>query len=212
MELLLVRHALPARVDNSLTGEIADPGLSALGRRQAGVLAAWLAGSQPGGPPAEAVDAVYSSPMVRALETASPVAERLGCPVVVADGLAEYDAEEVVYIPVEELRAERDLRWLELVSGEAIPDLADFKARVVATVERLVAAHPTQRLVLFCHGGVIGAYLAYVLDIQRVLFFEAGYTSISRVLAASTGERSVTSMNELAHLRVADVPAYAKGC
>jgi probable phosphoglycerate mutase len=131
--------------------------------------------------------------------------------VVVEDGLTEYDAEELVYIPIEELRAARDPRWFELVSDEAIPDLADFQARVVATVEALVANHPGQRLVLVCHGGVIGAYLAYVLGIQRVLFFEAGYTSISRVLAASTGERSVASMNELAHLRASGVPLYRDG-
>ncbi len=95
-----------------------------------------------------------------------------------------------------------------MVSGEVIPDLADFQTRVVATVEALVATHPGQRLVLVCHGGVIGAYLAHLLGTQRVLFFEAGYTSISRVLAASTGERSVASMNELAHLRAAGVPLY----
>ena len=211
MELLLVRHALPDRVDNTPTGEAADPALSDLGLRQAAVLADWLAGSWTGGPPAEAIDAVYASPMVRALETASPVAERLGCPKVVEGGLAEYDAEEVAYIPVEELRAARDPRWFELVSDEAIPDLADFQARVVVTVEALVASHSGQRLVLVCHGGVIGAYLAYVLGIKRVLFFEAGYTSISRVLAASTGERSVASMNELAHLRAAGVPLYGGG-
>ena len=55
---------------------------------------------------------------------------------------------------------------------------------------------------------MIGAYLAYLLGTQRVLFFEAGYTAVSRVLAASTGERSVASMNELAHLRAAGVPLY----
>ena len=211
MELLLVRHALPGRVDNSPTGEVANPALSDLGRRQAEALADWLVGLWPGGPPAERVDAVYSSPLVRALETASPLADRLGCPVVVEDGLAEYDAEELVYIPVEELRAARDPRWFELVSDEAILDTADFQARVVATVEALVDTHPGQRLVLSCHGGVIGAYLAYVLGTERVLFFEAGYTSISRVLAASTGERSVSSMNELAHLRTAGVPLYEGG-
>ena len=208
MELLLVRHALPDRVDNTPTGEVADPTLSDLGRRQAAALADWLVGLWPGGPPAETVDAIYSSPLVRAFETAAPLADQLGYPVVVEDGLAEYDAEELVYIPVEELRAARDPRWFELVSGEVIPDLADFQTRVVATVEALVATHPGQRLVLVCHGGVIGAYLAHLLGTQRVLFFEAGYTSISRVLAASTGERSVASMNELAHLRAAGVPLY----
>ncbi|SVB92284.1 uncharacterized protein METZ01_LOCUS245138, partial [marine metagenome] len=39
--------------------------------------------------------------------------------------------------------------------------------------------------------------------------FEAMYTSVNRVLAASTGERSLVSLNETAHLRVAGLPTYA---
>ncbi|HZA87486.1 MAG TPA: histidine phosphatase family protein, partial [Acidimicrobiales bacterium] len=62
MELLLVRHARPLRAE-SIDGP-ADPGLSPLGRRQADALAAWLA--------TEAIDAIYTSPLRRALETAAP--------------------------------------------------------------------------------------------------------------------------------------------
>ena len=145
------------------------------------------------------------------METALPIVENLGCPLSVQEGLAEYDALEGQYIPAEELRASGDPRWLDMVSGAAIPDPEVFQARVVDTIEVLVAAHPGQRLVVACHGGVIGAYLAHVLGIQKPLFFEAGYTSISRVLAASSGERSLDSMNELAHLRVARLPLYAQG-
>ena len=134
------------------------------------------------------------------METAFPIVEKLGCPLSPQDGLAEYDALEGQYIPAEELRASGDPRWFDIVSGAAIPDPEMFQTRVVDTIETLVDAHPGQRLLVACHGGVIGAYLAHVLGIQQPLFFEAGYTSISRVLAASTGERSVASMNELAHL------------
>ena len=42
MELILIRHGLPIRVDNSETGEEADPSLSPLGLRQAEALADWL--------------------------------------------------------------------------------------------------------------------------------------------------------------------------
>ena len=145
------------------------------------------------------------------METAFPIVEKLGCPLSPQDGLAEYDALEGQYIPAEELRASGDPRWLDIVSGTAIPDPEMFQTRVVDTIETLVDAHPGQRLLVACHGGVIGAYLAHVLGIQQALFFHAGYTSISRVLAASTGERSVASMNELAHLQVARVPLYAEG-
>jgi probable phosphoglycerate mutase len=51
-----------------------------------------------------------------------------------------------------------------------------------------------------CHGGVINAYLSTILHIERPLFFEPNYTSISRVVAASSGVRSLVSVNEIPHL------------
>ena len=63
MELLIIRHALPVAVDNTATGEEADPELSDLGRRQAGALADWLVGPGAGaGWAPERIDAVYSGP------------------------------------------------------------------------------------------------------------------------------------------------------
>lgn len=211
MELLLVRHALPVRVDNSHNGEPADPGLSDLGWRQASALADWLAGAHPGGPPAQRIDAVYASTRARARQTAEPLAAVLGTEVGIEPGLDEYDGGESEYIPIEELKAAGDPRWLELASDEGIPDPGAFMAQVVAGVDRIIADHAGQRVVAFCHGGTIGAYMAHLLGLEKVLFYEAAYTSVNRVLAASTGERSLGSLNELAHLRVAGVPTYATG-
>lgn len=211
MELLLVRHALPVRVVNSATGVVTKPVLSGLGWRQARAVADWLAGTMPGGPPTEQVDAVYASTFSRARQTAEPLAERLDMEVRIEQGLDEYDSDESEYIPVEELKATGDSRWRDLVSGDAIPDLEMFTVQVVAGVDRIIAAHPGQRVVAFCHGGTIAAYMAHLLGLDRVFFFEAAYTSVNRVLAASTGERSLGSLNETAHLRVAGVPTYLPG-
>lgn len=52
MELVLVRHGLPMRVENEVGGPPADPSLSEVGREQARLVADWLA--------AEGYDAVYS--------------------------------------------------------------------------------------------------------------------------------------------------------
>src|SRR5262245_38874839 len=99
MELLLVRHARPERVEGAAGP--ADPPLSPLGRRQAAALAEWLA-VEPGVAP---LAAVYTSPLRRAAETAAPLAAALGLTPVAEDALAEYDAEANDYIPIEELRA-----------------------------------------------------------------------------------------------------------
>ena len=64
-----------------------------------------------------------------------------------------------------------------------------------------IAANPGGRVAIVCHGGVINAWAGHVLGIADPFFLDAAYTSISRFLAASTGERSVRSLNETAHLR-----------
>jgi probable phosphoglycerate mutase len=145
---------------------------------------------------AESIDALWCSPMRRALETAGPVAERLGLAPTVDVGLSEYDRDATEYIPVEELKAAGDPRWTE------VPERPEhFVGVVVEAVERIVAAHPGQRVAVVCHGGVINAYTGHVLGVDEPLFFLPQYTSISRILAASSGERSIQSLNEAAHLR-----------
>jgi broad specificity phosphatase PhoE len=188
MELLFIRHGLPLRIDEGDAAGPADPALSDLGHRQAAAVAAWL--------DHERLDALWVSPMRRARETAAPIAERLGLPVTVDDDIAEFDREALSYIPIEELKAANDPRWNEM------PEQPEaFQATVVAAVERIIAAHPRQRVGVVCHGGVINAYAGHVLGIESPLFFLPSYTSVSRVLAASTGERSIGSLNETAHLR-----------
>jgi probable phosphoglycerate mutase len=195
MELLLIRHALPVRVEGA--DGAADPPLADLGHQQAGALAEWLAG--------EHLDVLLVSPLRRAIETAAPVADRLGLEAVVVDGLAEHDRDSSWYIPIEEMRASGDPRWQEYldehwgVDPDTDPD--GFRAGVVRTVEELIAANPGKRVAAVAHGGVINSYVAHVLQTPTAGVFEPAYTSITRILGASTGERMVKSMNEAAHVR-----------
>jgi len=194
VDLVLIRHAEPVRVVEA--GGPADPPLHERGRAQAQALAAWLEG--------EHLDAVWSSPMRRARETAAAVGSRLGMDVVVDEDLAEFDREATSYIPLEELRARRDERWVAMVEGnlaEFDVDPDAFRAGVVDALERIVSASPGATVAVVCHGGVINAYAAHVLGIDRVLFFEPRYASINRFAAARQGTRSVVSLNETAHLR-----------
>ena len=195
MEIVLVRHGLPLR--GELETGIADPELAAEGHEQAAKMAAYLG--------VEDVEAVYVSPLRRALETARPLCKVLGLEAVVSEGVAEFDRNSREYVPVEELRATNDPRWEKLLRGEwdgVDEDPSLFKARVVETVEDMIARHPGGRVVVVCHGGVINQYLAHVLGIEtHVGFFYPKYTSIHRVMAARSGQRSIVSINEASHLR-----------
>lgn len=195
MDLILIRHAEPVRIVDA--DGPADPPLQERGLRQAEHLAAWLAG--------EEIHEVWSSPMRRARETAAPVAAAKGLEVVIDDELAEFDREATSYIPVEELRATKDERWVAMVEGRLEDyeiDAGEFRQGVVNAFERIIAANPGRRAIaVVCHGGVINNYVGSVLGIERPLWFEPRYTSISRVAASRSGVRSIVSLNEAAHLR-----------
>jgi len=198
MQLLLVRHGLPVRIDDA--GGPADPALSPLGISQAEALAAWARQD-----PTAQVEAVWSSPMRRARETAVHLAAAFdGLEVEVRDGLKEFDHALHYYVPTEELRASDDPRWAELVaewtSAESEEERRAFRATVVEAIEAIVQAHVSQQVAVVCHGGVINAYLSHILGIDRTLFFEPAYTSVSRVLAGRGGQRQLVSANETPHL------------
>ena len=195
MELILVRHGLPVR--REVVEGPADPELSVEGHDQSARLASYLA--------TESIDAIYSSPMKRAVQTAEPLAQTTGLPISIVDDVAEYDRLSNEYIPIEELRAANDERWQKLLTGEWQSDsdtLESFRNRVISSLEQLISQHASQRIVVTCHGGVINQYLAHILGIATERgFFYPQYTSIHRVVASQNGLRSVGSLNEIAHLR-----------
>ena len=201
MELLLIRHALPVR--RELEVGTADPELSEAGHAQARHLAEYLAAEAP-------LDALYASPLNRARQTAAPIAERFGLEIVVDDGVAEWDRHSNEYVPIEELKAANDPRWQALLRGEwtshdESPE--EFAQRVVDAIEAIVAGHRSERAAVVCHGGVINTYLAHVLGLGgQQSFFYPNYTSIHRVAAATSGERSIVTINETAHLRGTGLP------
>ena len=194
MEIVLVRHALPLRADAAPDGSPADPGLADLGQLQAERVVQALAGQQ--------VTALFTSPARRARETAGPLAQALGLPVSVVDGLAEFDSADPTYVPVEELRAAGDPRWAALVRGDLYSHGVDpvaFRDRVVEAVESVVS--PGGRAVLFSHSGSINAYAGHVLGQGKPLWFAPSYCSMTRIGAARDGRRGVISLNETGHVR-----------
>lgn len=194
MDLIVVRHAEPERIP---PGDApADPPLTELGRRQVEAVSAWLA--------EEPIDAVYASSLRRAVETAEGIAARHGLTVEIEPDIREYDAGTNAYIPYEELKAARDPHWLALAEDrleDLVPDGANFRKRVAAAMERIIEANPGRRVVAVCHGGAINVWCAEVLKLDRDLWFEPAYASISRIAASRNGPRSMVTLNETAHLR-----------
>jgi len=197
MELVLVRHAEPVRIGPGETsGAPADPELTDRGRDQAERLGRWLA--------LEPVHHIVSSPKRRAVETAAPLAAVHGLEVEILEGLVEWDADADHYIPMEELRESKDDQWQAMVEGRwedyGGESPVRFRERIVPALDAVIDAHPGETVVVVCHGGVVNVYLAALLGLTQHLWFDPGYTSLSRVRAARSGARSLASLNETAHL------------
>ena len=200
MEVLLIRHAIPIR--RELESGIADPELASEGLKQADLMAQYLS--------TEKLHAIYASPMQPAQQTASPLAPVQGLSITTIDGVAEFDKNSNQYVPVEELKANNDPRWQEMLRGawtSADETEEEFISRTVGSIENIIANHASQRVAIVCHGGVINAYLCHVLGLENQRgFFYPNYTSIHRIAAASSGERSIVTLNETSHLRGSGLP------
>lgn len=191
-----MRHALPVRVDAVEGGGPADPGLSERGLEQAARLPQALAGDD--------VAALYTSPALRARETAAPLEQALGLTAHVEPGIAEFDSGDGSYVPVEELKASGDPRWELLARGDLYSTGVDpdaFRARVVEAVLAIAVRHPGGRAVLVTHAGATNAAAGEVLGQQRPIWFAPAYCSLTRIAVARDGRRGVVSLNETAHVR-----------
>jgi probable phosphoglycerate mutase len=143
--LLLVRHGeTDWNAEGRLQGHTDTP-LNDFGRRQARALAEDLAD--------EALDAVYSSDLSRARETAEILAGRLGLSVVLDRGLREKD-----WGTWEGLTsAERDHVELAGETTEA------HRARVLSSLRSIAARHPAGRVRVITHGGSVRRVQAIAL-------------------------------------------------
>lgn len=141
--LLLIRHATNDFVKTGrLPGRTPNIHLNDEGRAQA----AALAGSLQPHPP----DAVYSSPLERAIETAWPIAARYGLPIVVCPALADIDNGDFTGKEIKKLSEDEATKafWQVVVekpsqvkfpNGEA---MLDMQRRVVDALEAIIVAHP----------------------------------------------------------------------
>jgi len=169
MRLVLVRHGETEHNRGRVTLGRADVPLNELGRRQAEAVAAAVARYAP--------DAVYSSPLARALDTARAVGAACGCEVLVEPALIEMDVGELEHLTGPELR-ERHPDFLRLWLGEdgaeaRMPggeSLREVQERAGAAVERIAAAHADATVAVVTHNFVILSLLCRALDLPLSRF------------------------------------------
>ncbi|MGQ9491191.1 MAG: MSMEG_4193 family putative phosphomutase [Anaerolineae bacterium] len=196
--ILLIRHGINDYIQKGLlAGRIPGVHLNAHGQAQATALAERLASAQ--------LAAIYSSPLERTLETAMPLAERLGLAIQHLDAIIESDCGEWTGQALEELN--KSPAWKQVQAhpsrfrfpgGES---MAEIQARMVAALERLQAAHPGQTIAVVSHSDPIKLAVAYYLGMGLDLFqrLEVAPASITE-LEFTPWRTRLLRLNDCAHL------------
>jgi probable phosphoglycerate mutase len=190
----LVRHAAHELVDRILCGRTPGIGLGAEGRAQAERVARRLA--------CEPIEAIHTSPLERARETAEPIASRLNLRPQVCEALNEIDVGE--WSGREFAALHDDPRWAiwnnarghaRAPGGETMQEV---RARIVGHMEEIRARHDGKAVVLVSHADVIKAALLHCLrmPLDGYRLFDVSPASISALAIGDWGAKVVT-MNEV---------------
>ncbi|MDH6570330.1 putative phosphoglycerate mutase [Streptomyces sp. SAI-117] len=195
--LLLTRHGQTIwHAENRYAG-VSDIGLTDEGRAQAEALGRWAATHRP--------DAIWTSPLSRAIATAEPAARALGrephrepalreCDFGVLEGrtLAEFAAE--VPDAAEAFRA--DPVAYPFPGAENPLDAA---ARGTAALRRIAAAHPGERVLVVAHNTLLRLVLCTVLGIPlaeyRRVFPRLRNAAITELRLGEDGSAALLSLN-----------------
>lgn len=169
-ELILVRHGqTDANINGLLVGR-QDVLLTELGHRQAEAVADAVAAQKP--------EALVTSPLQRARQTAAPIVTATGLFPTIVDDIAEFSFGELEgWGEQDAITAHPHLR--SLIQGNAHPDdfwpggesANSFVARIRAGITKILTQHHHQRIVVVTHGGVIGTFAALLMDTGDTSFF-----------------------------------------
>ena len=191
--ILLVRHGETEANRARLALGRADPPLTAHGRAQAAALAACLA-------PSGAVR-VVSSPLLRAVTTATAIADGLGVPVELDPRLVEldygeWDERSFSEFPPEDLERWRTDPSFAPPGGESLLAVGE---RVATLCEELVDG---PSVVAVSHVSPIKAAALWAMDADPLLAWRMhlDVASVTRV-GAPGGRRCLLGFNDTAHLR-----------
>lgn len=200
--IYLLRHgatALNRMVPYRLQGRATDVSLDDEGREQARRAAGALAGLR--------LEAIYASPMRRAVETGQAIAEPRGLAVTTVPELTEADVGRWEGKSWDEVAAEDPELYRQFMERPGTTPYAggesflDVQHRAVPALARLAARHPGGRIVVVGHNVVNRAYLASVLalpiDRARGIRQENGGIS---VIDYEEGQPRLVTLNAALHL------------
>ena len=200
--LCIVRHGETAwNAEHRVQGQLDVP-LNAIGLAQAQATSKVLG--------QEKFDAIYSSDLSRAQQTAQPAADLLSMKILIEKDLRERHygiferltyAEVKARFPEDYARFEAREPEYAFRTGES---LKDFSARSIAVISRLAKQHENESILVFTHGGVLDKLFRYItgLPLSAERKFGVPNAGLNRVEVTSAGWQ-IRAWADTAHLESA---------
>jgi broad specificity phosphatase PhoE len=177
--IFIIRHGEADGVGLRLLGRTPGIHLTAKGRTQAWLLGRYLRGCD--------VAAIFTSPIERAAETASVIAEELGLVSISLPGITELEFGGWSGKSFEELSTLEEWMRFNCARADTCPpegeDMRHVQIRAIAAISQLAIAYPGKIIAVVTHADVIRAVLAAWLpaSLDEVWRIEIGIASVSAV-------------------------------
>jgi len=201
--LYLVRHGATANnraKPPRLQGRRTDPGLSEEGRQQARRTAELLGQG--------ALDVVYTSPLLRARETADAIARPHGLSVQVVEDLIEVDVGDWEGRAWDEIERTDPEAYRLFMSDAAVnpylggENLSIVQARAIPAFQRLLADNLGRVIAAVAHNVVNRAYLAHLLDVPLAKYRRVPQDNCGvNLLRYRHGQVKLVTINAVGHLQ-----------
>jgi probable phosphoglycerate mutase len=190
----LVRHAAHDRVGTILCGRMPEVRLGAIGHSQARRLAERFAN--------ENIATVQSSTLERAVETAEPIAARVGLRVELVEAIGEIDFGAWSGQSFEALQGDPLWTAWNTARGESRPprgeSMREAQARIVGHLDHLRGLYRSKSVILVSHGDVIKSALLHHLGLPLDAYgrFDIDPASVTTLVVGDWGAR-IIRMNEV---------------
>jgi broad specificity phosphatase PhoE len=202
-EIILVRHGSTVGNDHGLLHGRTDIPLAESGRSQARRVADQL--RRGGG-----LDAVYTSPLIRARTTAEEIATAAGVNPRIDPDLREFDFGDLEGIPFEELQSRYPDAYFSMLdpagydypfpNGESRKSIHE---RVSVSLDRISQANQSGRIVVVAHLIVIATAMAHLTtgNPDDAISFLVENCSISRLRLNGSDQAEILQLNDVSHLK-----------
>lgn len=151
-KIFIVRHGQDQDNANGILNGRRDTELTALGRKQAGIVAKKMKSHK--------IDIIYSSPLKRAYETARIIAQELGIDEIIADAhLVERDfgiltGKLIKDIPKYATKTMQGHSFLFLTETEGSEEFPVCMERAGKILQEITNRHPGKNILIVCHGDI----------------------------------------------------------